>query len=93
LTSLSSHKKQTFKLEGLSSFKTLINKNDSKKTIMKDNLNSEQDQPINNSNYLENINYRNNKIEFSQHSLIRNKDLFTMKKQNEELKNQINTSL
>ena len=47
---------------------------------MKDNLNSEQDQPINNSNYLENINYRNNKIEFSQHSLIRNKDLFTMKK-------------
>ncbi len=33
LTSLSSHKKHTFKLEGLSSFKTLINKNDSKKTI------------------------------------------------------------
>ena len=31
--------------------------------------------------------YRNNKIEFSQHSLIRNKDLFTIKKFNEEMKN------
>jgi hypothetical protein len=31
--------------------------------------------------------YRNNKMEFTQHSLIRNKDLYTMKKFNEELKN------